>query len=97
MELDHRQQFWQQHIAAWTGSGLTQRAYAEAHGISVKGMSYWVRKLSPKKPAAGVAFIPAHVQGTETALMLSGPGGWVLHLPDTVPAAWVASLLKTLA
>ncbi len=39
MDIDHRRQFWQQHIAAWQGSGMTQRAYAEAHHVPAKRMS----------------------------------------------------------
>lgn len=97
MSPDSRRQFWQKHIAAWKGSGMTQRAYAEAQGISVKGMSYWFRHFRQHEPAAGVAFAPARVQVMETVLTLSGPGGWALHMPASVPATWVASLLKTLA
>ncbi|NNM52375.1 MAG: hypothetical protein HKM02_09130 [Pseudomonadales bacterium] len=91
MSPDSRRQFWQQHIAAWQGSGMTQRAYAEAHQVPAKRMSYWARQFSLHAPDAGVAFAPARVQVTEAVLTLSGPGGWALHMPASVPATWVAS------
>ena len=96
MDIDHRRQFWQQHIAAWQISGMTQRAYAEAHHVPAKRMSYWARQFLQPEPTAAVAFAPAHIQVTDSDLTLSGPGGWALHMPTSVPSSWVASLLKML-
>lgn len=96
MAIDHRRQFWQQHITAWQSSGMTQRAYAEAHHVPAKRMSYWARQFRQPESVAGVTFAPARLEVTESALTLSGPGGWALHMPASVPATWVASLLKML-
>ena len=38
----------QQHLQAWKHSGLSQRAYLDATGVSKTLFSYWQRKLSPE-------------------------------------------------
>ena len=36
--------FWGRHIAAWRRSGQTQAAYAREHELSLKSISYWIRR-----------------------------------------------------
>ncbi len=40
-----RRASWLQHVAAWKVSGLTQRAYADKHGIGWRSLSYWIQKV----------------------------------------------------
>ena len=48
-----KRQFWQTHIAAWQGSGMSQRLYCKQHDLAVQTFGYWYRKLgrqSENKP-----------------------------------------------
>ena len=97
MEQDQRRQKWEQHVAAWRDSGMSQHAYARAHGGACSSLAYWCRKLRPDPRAEGQVSVPAQVLTSEAALSLLGPGGWTLQLPPSVPASWVAALLRSLA
>jgi hypothetical protein len=37
---------WEERIAAWRRSGLSQRAWCVQHGVAVQAFGYWCRKLS---------------------------------------------------
>ncbi len=37
--MEHK---WVEHVRAWQASGLTQKAYAQAHGLRAASLSYWV-------------------------------------------------------
>jgi hypothetical protein len=37
---------WEERIAAWRRSGLSQRAWCVQHGVAVQTFGYWCRKLS---------------------------------------------------
>ena len=36
--------FWGRHVAAWRRSSLTQAAYSREHELSLKSLSYWIRR-----------------------------------------------------
>ena len=97
MEQDQRRHQWERHVAAWRRSGMSQQAYARAQGLAVSSLSYWINKLGPQTRTEDPMFAQVQVLGTEGALRLQGPGGWELQLPPSVPASWVATLLRALA
>ncbi|MBB5188992.1 hypothetical protein HNQ57_003291 [Zhongshania antarctica] len=49
MSTINKAQFWQDHIAAWQGSGLSQAAYCKQHEIKFHNFAYWRNRLSPAK------------------------------------------------
>ena len=44
--------FWQAHLRALGGSGLSRREYCRRHHLSYHALTYWVRKLRPTSPRA---------------------------------------------
>lgn len=63
-----KQQFWQDHVAAWEQSGITQAEYCRRQGLNTKLFGYWKRKLC-KKPAAGLTFVPVAIKPSETTIV----------------------------
>lgn len=41
--------YWRGHVEAWKGSGLTLKAYAEAHGIGRWALGRWSRRFAAAK------------------------------------------------
>lgn len=40
-----KEKFWQEHIAEWRASGLSQRVYCQRNLLAVATFGYWRRKL----------------------------------------------------
>lgn len=91
-----REQEWQERIAQWRASGLSQRAFALKHGFSQKQVSYWSRRLASLPPSPG--FVPVRVTsaGTAGSISLRSAHGWTLTLPLDVPASWLAEMMRAL-
>jgi hypothetical protein len=49
MSTINKAQFWQDHITAWQGSGLSQAAYCKQHEIKFHNFAYWRNRLSSRK------------------------------------------------
>ena len=54
-----RQKVWEERVAQWQASGLSQRTYAIEQGFPVRQVGYWVRRLS--KAPATPALLPVRV------------------------------------
>jgi hypothetical protein len=92
-----REAIWQERVAQWRASGLSQRAFAMREGYPVRQVGYWVCRLSAA-PAVPV-MVPITVRGAAPAalgLKLCGPHGWSIELPPTTSASWLADLLRGL-
>lgn len=57
--------FWEEHIRAWKGSGLSQAGYCRKKNISLKCFVYWKRKLIGVELSTSLVEVPrlktAHV------------------------------------
>ena len=96
---------WEEHVSAWSRSGLTQSAYSREHGLLPKTFSAWVgrvKKASAQPPEA-LTVVPVVVKGfgsragSASPIHLQHHSGWQLQLPANVPAAWLGTVLKELA
>jgi hypothetical protein len=87
---------WQERVAQWRASGLSQRAFALEHGFSQKQISYWSRRLAGAQPSPG--FVPVRLTSAVAAdaISLRSAHGWTLTLPRDVPASWLAEMLRAL-
>ncbi|SFV08025.1 IS66 family insertion sequence element accessory protein TnpA [Pseudoduganella namucuonensis] len=97
MANKEREQLWQERVAQWQASGLSQRAYALEQGFPVRQVGYWVRRLTQSQVAA--ALLPvriAAVPAPAAALSLRSERGWTLTVPGDVPASWLAELMRAL-
>lgn len=52
---------WRERMAAWRESGLTQKAFCQAHGLSVSSFSHWKSKLA-KRDAGRLSPEPSAVE-----------------------------------
>jgi len=45
IDNQEKHQFWQNHVAAWEQSGISQSEYCSRQGLNIKIFGYWKRKL----------------------------------------------------
>lgn len=95
-----REQLWQERVAQWQASGLSQRAYAIEQGFPVRQVGYWIRRVTKSQRAP--ALLPVRVTTSApavpaaVAISLCSERGWTLSLPTDVPASWLAELMRAL-
>jgi transposase-like protein len=91
--------YWVELVARWQRSGESYRRFAEAQGVSVHTLQYWVYKLRDEAPelrrTPQLAFV--EVEGdvplrAEPACRLRLAQGLVLELTELPPAAWLREL-----
>ncbi|SMF94298.1 hypothetical protein SAMN02949497_1607 [Methylomagnum ishizawai] len=90
------------HVEAWRKSGLSQAEYCRQRGVNPKTFSGWVKREAPTGEPSGLGLIPVRVAPAASAvevpaLVLRLAPGVRLDIPATVPARWVAELLRGLA
>ena len=70
-----KEQFWQAHVSAWDGSGMSQAEYCRREGLNVRIFNYWKRKLSKTHAfPSGVSLIPVRVRSFATSAVLGSHG-----------------------
>lgn len=97
MSNKDRQKVWEERVAQWRASGLSQRAYAIEQGYQIRQVGYWVRRLTRSPAAPGL--LPVRVApaaSAPAAISLRNERGWTLSLPGDVPASWLAELMRAL-
>ncbi|KAB8037182.1 IS66 family insertion sequence element accessory protein TnpA [Janthinobacterium aquaticum] len=97
MSNEERQKVWQERVAQWRDSGLSQRAYAIEQGFPIRQVGYWVRRLAKVSSVPGL--LPVRVAPAAAlplAISLRNEHGWTLSLPGDVPASWLAELMRAL-
>ncbi len=62
---EQKQEYWQEHIAAWDQSLLTQKEYCRTNGLSLSSFSYWRNKLN-KQSGDQTQFYPLTLQAQDT-------------------------------
>lgn len=87
---------WEERLAAWQSSGESMRAFAQRNGWPPRQMVWWKSRLKDKTEAAPT-LIPVTRQSAVAASPIRVTGGnWTLELPGTMPAVWLAELLRSL-
>ena len=97
MSNKDRGKMWEERVAHWRASGLSQRAYAIEHGYPIRQGGYWARRLT-RSPTVPV-LLPVRVSPAApapSAISLRNERGWTLNLPGDVPAGWLAELMRAL-
>jgi hypothetical protein len=97
---------WRQHIEAWQGSGLSQAEYCRQQQINVRTFTARLSDYRRLPEVDSVAFIPVQVEPAGSAseatpvtadIIFIHIHGHRLELSSSVPARWVAELLRCLA
>jgi len=96
--------FTPQERASWVGryraSGLTQRGFAERHGLSLSTLHQWLRRNASSGEAQTPAFQEVHLRPVHSAhrwtAEVSFTDGTTLRLSDGATGPWIDSLLQSL-
>lgn len=88
---------WQQHVAAWRHSGLSQAAYCRLHALNGKTFSRWARVVAASGTSSIPAVIPVRLSASPSPLVLRLERGASVELSTAVSPPWLAELLKCLA
>ena len=89
---------WRQHIEAWQRSGLSQAAYCAKQQINVRTFTARLSDYRKLSLPDSTALIPVRVAPSATGgMVFTHVQGHRLELPVSVPASWVAELLRCLA
>ena len=97
--MGERSKFWAAHVEALQVSGLTSKAYAEQHGVSLHSLRSWTSRLRAESrtvPAVS-SFVALELDaGASCATAacgctLRGPG-WALEMASLPPPHWLADL-----
>jgi len=86
---------WKRHVKAWQTSGLSQRAYARKHDLTLSSFYYWQRKFNPSRQVSKSRFASVKVTPapTTTSVRLVHPSGFVIECPVGTDVAWLQSLM----
>ena len=97
---------WRQHIENWQSSGLSQVEYCLQQRINAQTLAARLCEYRKQPAAESVALVPVQMVPAEPASVAAPLGaamvfthvqGHRLELSSSVPAAWVAELLRCLA
>ena len=96
---------WRQHIENWQSSGLSQLEYCLQQRINARTFAARLCEYRKQPAAESVALVPVQIAPAEPesvaasvgAAMVFAHAGHRLELSSSVPAAWVAELLRCLA
>lgn len=92
----------QRHVAEWSKSGMSKRAYCVKNGITLNQLTYWQKLAGGRRGRTKSAFVRATV-GQEPALVAGGStqvarlmvgGGSVLEICSSVDPVWAARLIS---
>ena len=99
-------QYWVDHVAANQQAGISGAAYAMQHGIALKALYYWRRKLNPSTPAKSGApdssnFVALRVAHTPVVREVAGcmllmPSGLRLEMSSLPSAQCLVALNHTM-
>jgi hypothetical protein len=79
-------QFWEEHIAAWRSTGLSQAEYCRSNGLVKSRFWYWRRRLD-RHEAEDISFVPVAVSPNRTsppsgAIRVITPNGYRIELEN---------------
>jgi hypothetical protein len=83
------------HLERFARSGLSRKAYCEAHGLSFHVLGYWVKRLQEKEDCGGFAELHLRMDrcSVEGGLIeLEYPNGVRVRIGSGMSAAYVRSL-----
>ena len=95
MGQESRRVEWEQRVATWKASGLTQKEYCAREGIGVSGLRYWASRSY--REGKKLTLVPVRVSGGHSdGVVIRGSRGWECVVPEGVSAQWMADLLRAL-
>jgi hypothetical protein len=88
---------WINHIEAWQRSGLTQSAYCRGRGLNYHTFSARLSDYRKARKSSLPTLIPVQLPASAMgAIVLKRDKVYQLELPTSIPASWLAELLRCL-
>jgi len=103
-----RAEFWRAHVAGVKRAGITSKAYAEQHGLSVHSLRHWISRINAESARTATpqadAFVALRLERSTSASSArsgaSAPSGctlrcgagWELELTALPSPQWLAGL-----
>jgi hypothetical protein len=89
-----RERYWREHLEACDRSGLTTKAYAEAHGLSTSMLYSWRRELASRDVLCKRAKVrePSGFARVEVIAPEPRSGEWHILLPNGVQIGFSGSV-----
>jgi len=92
-KLDHQEEMFAL-VAQWGNSGLSQKAFATQHNLSVSKFGYWVRKYRSHQGPPSEGFISLQPVLACSMFEIHYPNGVVLKTPTGLTFSDLSSLIK---
>lgn len=92
MTHEHKQRLWQQHVAQWQTSQLSQREYCQQHNLALATFGYWRKRLSIAKTPEN-KLIPV-VRSAEPLIRITLAGGIQIEAPAHVLPDLLSLVMK---
>jgi len=91
-----RQLVMEGHYSCWKKSGISKKAYCEAHGLGYHTFLYWVAKINPAADSPGSfseLALPTNSLSSSAGIEIEYPNGTRIRLQGDFTAAFLKSLL----
>ncbi|HLF64444.1 MAG TPA: hypothetical protein VI603_11855 [Saprospiraceae bacterium] len=84
-----------EHMSKYPESGMTQKAYCEAHGISPATFGYWLKKHRANKNEGERSFVRMNPKNTESAdVEIHYTNGTVVRFQGLVDTKYIKELIR---
>ncbi len=91
-------------LGAYHRSGLTQKAFAQRHGIGYSTLTQWLRQQRTQRPpevnTPALGLTEVKVDGlmspSSWTIEVIHPQGWIVRVPASLPSTTVGQLLREL-
>lgn len=95
MGQESRRVEWEQRVAAWKASGLTQQQYCAREGVGFSSLRYWSARV--QREGKKLTLVPVRVTGGNAGgVVIRSSRGWECVVPEGSSVQWVADLLRAL-
>lgn len=94
-KIEERCMMWQQRVEAQQASGLSITAWCQHEGIAEANFYYWRKRLSKlaSAPLAELIAVPMSTTGSEIALEMCTPGGYIIRVSNAAQVALLPVIL----
>ncbi len=93
-------QYWEGHIQAWQGTGLSQAAYCRKNDLVRHRFWYWLKRID-SLPPKGVSFVPValppdRIDRAPRTVSVITPNGYRIELGSSFDPNLVGQLMHTI-
>ncbi|HLF65167.1 MAG TPA: hypothetical protein VI603_15490 [Saprospiraceae bacterium] len=83
-----------EHMGRYPESGMTQKAYCEAHGISHATFGYWMKKHRANENGNTGSFMRINPKSNDGVIEIQYPNGTLVRFQGMVDPKYIKELLR---